>query len=379
MDYLVFNGIEGRLFGAYVARRNGELLISNIAPSKSTKTIDIAGKHGKVVTEQTYNERQIDVTLLLTRTSDYDLKVIASWLSRIGTFPLILPTEPYKVYYATVENVLNPSLMNINQGMLDITFTCYNPFGYSQFTTLELESDGINYDIGLIYGSGLEYVDLSDNSYTETVPTAGSVAIPILQGGNSDYALPKITLKAGVSGAGGFKLEHYYGGTDVEHKIDELTYSVSIPSNGSVIIDSEISEVYDENGDILTSNFDGNFFTFKGVGDPDFIAYGDIISTTGLNVTLDSNASSVDDFYNGLTMMINGASRLEAQYVKIADYNGTTKVATVSKAIENDSDNNLIYGIYDFSSKLNYIKYSYSSPIVAQDCTISFDFKFNYL
>ena len=379
MDYIIYNGIDSRTFGVYLVRRGKTPLLYNSAPPSRVKTEKIAGRHGTIAVEQLYEPRQLDMELYFSDTRTPMMLKIASWLGKIGTHKLIKSTEPYKFYYATFEQGLNPEIHNIKQGIVGITFTAYDPFGYSNFTTLELVNQGINYDSGLLYGSGLEYVDLSTHTYVETVPTVGNVAIEVLQGGNSDFALPKIIVEAGASGAGGFKLEHFYGGTTLDDKVAEIIYSNSIPANGSVIIDSEIGDTYDENGAILSEFIEGDYFTFKGVGDPELIFLGSckFISTT--EVELDSNASNVDDFYNGFTLSTNNSIDMGAKYGKIIDYNGTTKVATLDLPTKEQLDKILNCGIYDFSGKLNYIKYSYSAPVVLEPSTISFDFRFNYL
>lgn len=378
MDYIIYNGIDSRTFGVYLVRRGNTPLEFDSIPPSRVKTEKIAGKHGTIAVEQLYEPRQIDVELYFTDTSHTMLRKIAGWLGKIGTHQLIKSTEPYKYYNATFEQGMNPEIHGLKQGIVSLTFTAYDPFGYSTFTTLELES-GVEYDSGLFYDSGIDYADLTTYSYTETVPFGGDGFIPVLQGGNADFALPKITLTAGIDPSGGFKLEHYYGGKDPEHKIGECTYSAGIPAESSVIIDSQINDVYDENGDILSANFDGDFFVFKGVGNPEFEIRGNIVAITTTTITLDANASAVDDFYNGKIIAIIGNKEIGTQYAEITDYDGTTKVATISKPIEENSNDNLMYMIYDFSDKLNYIKYSYSSPVIAIQSTITFDFRFNYL
>lgn len=378
MDYIIYNGIDSRVFGVYLARRGKTPLVFNSIPPSRVKTQKIAGKHGTIAVEETYEPRQVNMQLYFTDTSSENMVRVGNWLGKIGTHKLLLSTESYKFYNATFEQGMNPDIYGSKQGIVDITFTCYDPFGYSGFTTLELESGGIEYDSGLIYDIGLEYADLASYSYTEIVNDADITEV--LQGGNADFALPKIIVTANVSGAGGFKLEHFYGGTDPEHKIGEMTYSNSIPSNGSVIVDSQTSEAYDENGIILSSYLsDDDFFKFKGVGNPDFQIKGGAINITDTTIQLDSNASAVDDVYNNMTISLNGNDEMRTQYAKITDYDGTTKIATISNSIEIGINKSFSYGIYDFSKKLNYVKYSYSSPVVAQPVTIAFDFRFNYL
>jgi len=65
----------------------------------------------------------------------------------------------------------------------------------------------------------------------------------------------------------------------------------------------------------------------------------------GTTLQLDSGASAVDDFYNGCLLVGTLDSNVEARM--ITDYNGSTKVCTVSPAFVTTPDNNDTFVVYD--------------------------------
>jgi hypothetical protein len=64
----------------------------------------------------------------------------------------------------------------------------------------------------------------------------------------------------------------------------------------------------------------------------------------GTTLQLDSNAVAIDDYYNGCLLVGTLDSNVEARVV--ADYNGSTKVCTVSPAFVTTPDNNDTYIVY---------------------------------
>ena len=65
------------------------------------------------------------------------------------------------------------------------------------------------------------------------------------------------------------------------------------------------------------------------------------------SVTLDATASSVNNFYNGLTLKTTGGSGTVGQAAVISAYNGSTKVATISPALSG-TDATTTYVIYQY-------------------------------
>lgn len=66
---------------------------------------------------------------------------------------------------------------------------------------------------------------------------------------------------------------------------------------------------------------------------------------TSTTMTLSADASDVDDFYVGGRLTITGGTGTNGQYREIIDYNGTTKVATVSSAWSVSPSSNTTYTI----------------------------------
>lgn len=60
---------------------------------------------------------------------------------------------------------------------------------------------------------------------------------------------------------------------------------------------------------------------------------GTVQAGSGTSVTLDADASSMDDAYNGYGFVTTGGTGSGQDRARIADYNGTTKVATLTTAL----------------------------------------------
>lgn len=68
-------------------------------------------------------------------------------------------------------------------------------------------------------------------------------------------------------------------------------------------------------------------------------------SGSGVSVTLATSASSTDDAYNTYGFRTTGGTGSGQDRARITDYNGTTKVATLSVALETDLDSTTTYEI----------------------------------
>ena len=119
---------------------------------------------------------------------------------------------------------------------------------------------------------------------------------------------------------------------------------------------------------------EGDFFTLDGAGEIYYDVSGIIQSYTTTTIALSSNASSVDDIYNGKLMVINNNLMTIPKYSTIIDYDGTTKIATISST-ENIL-NNSKYTIYDIQNGMNYFKITGTNLNIT---SIDFDFKFVFL
>jgi len=365
VDYIIYNGVDSRSLGAYVVRTGGEPLIYNISPPSRVITEKIAGKHGEMVVEQLYEPRQIDVTLFFTNVSNSLVRIIAQWLGTTGEHELWLSTEPHKVYYATVEQQLNPSIYNHAQGGLSITFTCYNPIGYSTYTSTELES-GVQYNDGWLYNSGVTYVDSNIAKYTFTGTDLPN--IDVYHGGNVDLALPKIT----ITGSGTNITIGRYANQARTQLLQECNYGAF---NGTLVIDSFIRETY-LNGAINNLTFDGDYFNLSGVPDLTAITRGVGSDQSQTSIKLSSSASSVDDFYNGKVIALTSRTDFKIIYKTILDYVGATKTAYFSTTKEIGSLPVYDYSIFSLENNNNYFKITGTGLNITN---LVFDFKFTYL
>jgi len=365
LDYIIYNGIDSRSFGVYLARLGAVPLVFNATPPSRTTTEKIAGRHGTVVMEQTYEPRNIDLTLYISNSDPNILRRIARWLGSIGTFELYISTEPYKMYKATVEQALNPSIYNVKQGILDITFTCYDPFGYSSFTAQELE-DNILYNTGLMYNTSIPYYDSGIVKYSFV--GADLPNLDIYHGGNTDYAMPEIT----IIGSGTSITVGRYADSARTQLLQSCAYG---SFSGTLKIDSKIKEIF-LNGVINNTSFTGDYFTLKGIGDISYVDSGYVSSLSGSNATLGIDASVVDDFYNGKVLILINRMDGSTTYKSIIDYVGATKTAYFSSTTDLNIGAMYDYMIYDFTNELNYFKITGAGLSIT---SVAFDFEYTYL
>lgn len=365
MDYLIYNGIDSRSLGVYVARANGEPLVYNISPPSRAITEKIAGRHGTIVMEQLYEPRQIDVTLFFTDISQNTMRLISQWLGALGEKQLWLSTEPYKLYYATVEQQLNPSIMNIKQGMMEVSFTCYNPIGYSSFLSTELEG-GFEYNDGWIYNTGIPYVDSGLLKYTFT---SGDLPdLDVYHGGNVGLALPRIT----ITGSGTNITISRYSDSARTDLVQQCTYGAF---SGSLLIDSFVREAY-LNGVINNATFDGDYFTLDGIPDLEYEDLGTGSDQTQTSIKLGSTASSVNDFYNGMVLALISSIDSQVIYKTIIDYDGATKTAYFSTTPSIGELPTYNYFVYSLDRKMNYFEITGTGLSITN---VVFDFRFTYL
>lgn len=362
MDYIIYNGIDSRALNIEVVRVGSSPLLFNMTPPSRIISEKINGKQGEMFIEQTYEPRQIDVVLYIKDVSPSALKMVGRWLGGLGVFDLMLSTEPYKIYKASVEQGLNPDIYNIKQGILPITFTCLNPFGYSSFTAQELQS-GIAYNTGLLYNSGIPYYDSGLVKYSFT--SSDLPNINIYHGGNADYALPVIT----INGSATSLTIGLYSDSARSNLITEYKYGAF---SGELVIDSELQETA-LNSTLNNATQEGDYFTLRGTSDLDFITQGEIQSLSTSSIVLDSNASSINDFYNGYTLILYD-NKGNVNYKNIIDYVGVSKTAIFSTITDGIVYTN--YMIYDVKNTLNYFKITGTGLSIS---TVDFDFRFVYL
>ena len=362
MDYFVYNGIDSREFGMYIGRFGSTPLITHHAPPSSSTTEKITGWHGEMFFEQVYEARTIEIEYFILDVNDNIVKKIASWLKKIGVHEIFFNNEPYKVYYGTVEQSFDIESYSKQANFGKLKFICYNPFGYSSFTTQDLSN--IEYNTGLMYNTGIPYVDSGIANYS--FESSDLPNLDVYHGGNTNFALPKIT----ITGSGD---DITIGRYDDEARTDLIQECNYGSFSGELLIDSERRDCF-LNSSLNNQTFEGDFFTLDGAGEIYYDVSGIIQSYTTTTIALSSNASSVDDIYNGKLMVINNNLMTIPKYSTIIDYDGTTKIATISST-ENIL-NNSKYTIYDIQNGMNYFKITGTNLNIT---SIDFDFKFVFL
>ncbi len=106
-------------------------------PDLRNQTEKISGKHGIYDFGETFSERIIEITCFIppgnTERELLTLKDnLAGWLNPDkGLCPLILDSEPDRVYYARISDGLVYERMVRTTGTFDLTFFCPDPFAYA--------------------------------------------------------------------------------------------------------------------------------------------------------------------------------------------------------------------------------------------------------
>lgn len=82
--------------------------------------------------------------------------------------------------------------------------------------------------------------------------------------------------------------------------------------------------------------------------DPNYVVHtGTAQAGSGTSVTLASSASATDDAYNGYGFRVDSGTGSGQDHARITDYNGTTKVATLSSALTTALSTDSVYSIID--------------------------------
>jgi len=360
MDYFIYDGVDSRDFGLYVM--NDKNLKLNLSPPKRSYTETVNGIDGKLLFGQDYETRSIHLKCYLTDSSETNLRTIMSWLGGLNERQLILSYEAYKIYTGTFENQVELNIYS-NKGLFELEFQLYSPLAKSRFTTLETAN--IVYGGGYSYGGGWVYGSTSDD-YTFNDITV-STDIEIYHGGNVNKALPIITVEGS---ADDITFKQYTDSTKTE-VYKEFSYG---SFNGTLVINSEVYNTF-LNGTLDNSSFEGRYLQLFGKTNWDVKGSGNIISGSGLYITLDDRASDVDDYYNNEVVFI-GLGEQEIINRKIIDYDGNTKTATLEYALNSDLTINYRYSIYSVASGINYININGTNLNLT---SVKFDFNYIYL
>ena len=127
-----FNGITSKEMGIPT-----RMSIENRIPGIRNLTDTIAGRHGVFDFGETLSERQIEISCFIPPgKSDAELLAlkdkIVEWLNPDkGLCPLVLDTEPGRMYMARLEDGLSFERMIRNTGTFELAFFCPDPFAYA--------------------------------------------------------------------------------------------------------------------------------------------------------------------------------------------------------------------------------------------------------
>jgi len=280
MEYFIFDGIDSRDYGLYIINNNGSPQITNMIPPKITITEDIPGKHGSMVFDQKYSIRDVDIGCLLENNDLSTIRHISGWLGQLRPKPLILSTEPYKMYWATFEDQIG--LENYNtQGKFTLTFRCYNPFAYSTFTTEDIKT-GLAYDSVFYYDSGLLHTeDIPPYQYhIDTTTALANKKFEIYCGSNTHMSMPNIV----ITGKADSITISQYGDLLYTDKISECSYGLF---DGTLEINSQLNNVF-LNGLMNNATFNGDFLKMYGKTRPNEDGINYIkVDATGVDYSFD--------------------------------------------------------------------------------------------
>lgn len=368
-EWFEFDGIRSTDFNVGVFQVNNERQNYYGAPSKNIVAQKIAGLNGQRVVEETYNILQITLTcVLLDNTNQTVFRDLNAWLGDFGAHTLVLSRQQWK-QYRNVRLVSEIKTDNYGKGsFFTIQLEAYTPIGFSNFTTSELGS--IEYNMEYLYNSGLLYVDSGGGSYT----WAGAELpnLDIYNGGTGvgiNGATPVFT----IDGSGTDITITKYSDSARTIVEKELSYGAF---SGELVIDCRKRNTF-LNGSLNNASFTGEYFRLDGR------------KTTGLNrrntiqtglkntfeITLDSSASAVNDYYNDKFISVMHCDSGNIYRIKILDYNGTTKVATL-KSILPVTVSGMEYAIYDATDGVNYISVTGTGLSIT---SVDVDFRYTYI
>lgn len=365
MEYFYYKGVDSRTLGVYMASVGASSQPLNMSPPSTSVTDTISGRHGSYVMEQLYGNRIIEVPLYLTRIDSSTLNVISRWLSSIGTHELILSTEPYKVYRASVEQGLILNAYNPKQGIVIVTFSCYDPFAYSKFSTGDVGKP--EYNEGLLYDSGLLYATTNAPYFRNGMWTNPD----IYHGGNTDLAMPKIKFVGNIGTSNDIVYITHY--TDSTRTVIKDVLAVKGINN--TIIDCERMEVRSSVTGDINKNVEGNYFKLYGAGDMTLVEYGGMTPSSFSSAVL-SSRSGASSLVGKVITFFEGDSDRNFQVVVQSQVGNTVTFAT-------NKDITLgklyMYKVIDFSNGMNYFTIDAGAASTAGVTNITFDFKFVYL
>lgn len=365
-DYFIFGGFDSRNYNLWLHDvGNGRARI--LAPPKITVTDRPIGMSGEMIFDQYYAPKEIPLELFCEQgvIEPRDLRNIGTYLSTLGEAELILSYEDYKYHKCVMDNSVE--LIEYSGGLIfsTLSFKALSAFGFSRFTTSELATSFPQYDQGWMYDSGLMYrEDMGDYSFSNI--TSGQ-QFAIYHGGNTDYAMPNIRFSGGAST---IKIEQYKDSA-LTDKIAEFNYGAF---SGTLNINSELNACF-KNGVMDNKTSSGSYMRLYGKTTPTINLTGLIQNISGNNITLASNASALNDYYNNMPIYVLNSTTCQMERRTIVDYVGSTKVVTLDSAFTGASVGSS-YSIYNEKDGKNYFKISGTG---FSNLNVLFDFRYVYL
>jgi len=365
-DYFIFNDFDSRNHGIFIHDGSQNGRSRQFSPSKASILDRPIGTSGMMLFDQYYDERNIPLELFLDNenATENDFRAISSYISGLGIGKLVLSYEQYKYYNCIMDNQLD--MVQYTQGGIYSTleFKCINPFGFSQFTTQNIQS-GLIYNTGWQYDSGLLYrEDMGDYTFTNIV---NNQSISIYNGSNCNFASPVFKFSGQATT---LKVEQFSDIT-LLNKIGEFTYG---NFTGILDVNFPLFSCF-KNGIIDNTTFNSNGIWLLGRTNPVISNGGSIVSYSGNTITLPSSASSVNGYYNGMSIYMNDNANCMPERREITAYNGATKVLTLSSPFTsiNFGDS---YNIYSPKDGKNYFKISGTGFV---NLGLTVDFRYVYL
>lgn len=362
MDYFILGDFDSRNYNMFLYNP-GKTRERFLFGEKTSVTERALGQSGLILFDQYYTTKTISLSIVCDGARDESsFRSISAFLSSLGQQKLTLSYEMYKYYEvvldeaATLEEFVNGSMIQT------LKFVGFSPFAKSVFTTSEIAS--LNYDTGLIYDSGLMYGQSAQYYYPSV--TSG-LNFDIFHGGNTDFAYPKFIFTGSASS---LKVEQFTTGSR-STKIREFNYG---SFSGILTVDSDLNNTF-VNSIMNNTTFTGQYVSLNGIITPSKTINGLLSSTSGVFLTLDSNASSVDGAYNLQDIYVINKKNCKMEKRKIVNYVGSTRVATVDAAFTTATGSDF-YSIYKPGDGINYFRITGTG---FSSLTMRVEFRFVYL
>jgi len=363
VDYFLLDDKDSRNFKVYLQNPKGA---RNHPFSTNTEysSEKITGRDGKVLFDQWYTPTEAELSCFCLYSTDNDfleLEKMKSWVGKVGLRKLVLSYELQRYRNVVITNISDITDYE-NQGcMFTINIKALAPFSFSHFMTTDIESGleygTFNYDSGILYAE--EYSDM----YVNTNIVSGDV-FTIYNGGNY-IARPNFIFDGDATTL----LVEQYSDIALSDKIGEFSYGAF---SGTLEVNSLVSNTYLD--ETLTTSIEGDYISIDGDDTGDKIIDGYLIRASENYITLDENASSVDDFYNGKTIYVKNG--LNTYVREILDYDGAFKIAVIDSDLPKKLDSNWFYSILDLDKGKTYFKVT-GTGFSSLDLTV--DFRFAYI